>query len=200
MNVHPCRWLLLSAAAALVGCDSQVYTAVASSDGSVVILNRYTGDVRKIQGRSIVELRRAVDPVSQLKPFSNGYVPNQPITVSGAAKYRTGTMILRVSIGPNRVPKDDAAWFIWRLHLDSLRKAANLRIQFVDADGFRIAEHTVALSDLAQTVDPNGNVFNYSDQFEIPMSEEDFRAVNNWLVGWSGYWEPYVEPDKKPQS
>jgi len=189
--------IVLITCSLVAGCDSGAYTAVTGTDGTVVIVNRYTGSVRRVQGNSILELDGPGQPHRVLN-LSQAAIPKQPISVRGIARYRDENMVLRLRIEASPSPKDTKQWEAWRSHLMSLRATAQLNLNFVDSDGFRVATRPLQLSELEETVDSNRDLIGLSTQLEMPMSKQAFNAVNDWEVGWSGYWGDFEPIPPEP--
>ena len=97
-----CAGLLAILVCDLTGCDSGVYSATSEGDGTVVVVNRITGTILKVEGNKVVELHTTTVPpeVTPPKPedfhpvFARATIAQQPVIVSGRAKYRAGNMLL----------------------------------------------------------------------------------------------------------
>lgn len=182
-------WLSV-AIGVLAGCDGSVYSTTAAGDGSVMVVNRITGSVQKVQGYELVELQPsprpvATPPLSEHHPtFADASISKQPIRIGGMAKYRAGKMLLRISIAPSNVPATKEDWIAWRAHMISAQPTTTMHITFVDAQGFEVLPYDVSLAEMQQTVNEQAELIGYDAQLQIPLSDDDFRAVSGWAVGW----------------
>jgi len=202
MEIRLASWIVLVGSALVsAGCSGGVYSTVPAGDGSVFVVNRFTGAIQRVHGDEITEpgkqQRRASLPVSANPPdhrmaLREGTVMNQPIKVTGAAKYRDGKMLVRISVMQTAEPMSDAQLSQWRSHVLELRSTASLQLHFMDADGFEIMADTVALSSMTQNVDLDGKLYELEEQVALPMSAQDFEAISGWNIGWSGFWPAYT--------
>jgi hypothetical protein len=189
----------LLAAALSTGCGSGYYTAHTSGDGSTVILNSYTGNVQRVDKNgltTLTELGKAT-PTTTHKLPNNG-IAKQPLVLSGSAKFYSGQMLVRVVVSPDVAPKTPEDWTVWRNHIANTVITAGLDLNFTDIEGFHLFQKSVSLSEFTRTVGADNEPYEYDAQFAVPMSEDDYRSVNSWLVGWHGYWPTY-SPRQSPQ-
>ena len=74
---------------------------MAAGDGSVFVVNRFSGAIERVHGDEITEpgkqQPKAIRP-DHRPVLTDGPLLNQPIKVIGAAKYRDGKMLVRISV------------------------------------------------------------------------------------------------------
>jgi hypothetical protein len=185
----------------IVGCDGGVYSATSAGDGTVVVVNRLNRTIQRVQGNKVVELATtttlpevAPAKVEDYHPvLANTAITQQPVTVVGRAKYRTGNMFLMLTLRPENPTMKEEEWRAWRSHMAGARSVATLHITFDDADGFQVSSHVLSVAEMVGVVDNDGQVRQFEDQTRIPMSAEDYRAITGWEINWAG-WPPYVAP------
>jgi hypothetical protein len=197
MHTRLLNCLLLIAFAGIgVGCSDGLYSATATNDGNVIVVNRVTGEARSIRGDTAVDVRSPTSsPTSLHKPvLAAAAIPNQPLSVKGIAKYRDQNMLVRISIEPNKAAMSDDEWTAWRLHIFELKSTARLDLQFLDEDGFVVISEPLSLDSMTQRVDGKGNLDAMEEQVSIAMSPKAYEAVSAWTVGWSGFWPTYTPP------
>ncbi len=196
--------LILTLPFLLTACDGGVYSATPSSDGSVVVVNRITGDIRKVEGEGVIEVH-SVEPatlkantdVAARKTFLPVPVVQQPVTVRGLAKYRSGNMFVHLTLVPKDASMTDDEWFSWRLHTAAVKTSlATLSLTFQDSDGFEVASHSMRVGEMVSVVDEHGQVVELDGQIKLPVTKEDYDSVVGWDINWSG-WPPYFPPPKK---
>ena len=193
MRVH--FWLsIVTACYVLAGCDG-LYSAIPSKEGSVIVVNRFTGTVRRVDGERIIQVQEGHEaPTPEYKPsLTIATIPKQPILIDASVKYRDGMMIL-LHILPDATVKSDEDRSAWRNHLNEVRSSGSLNLEFIDRDGFLVVAHTISLSDLTQTVNFKGEPIGFETQVTIPISHGAYTEIASWQVGWAGWWPSYLPP------
>lgn len=192
------RWfVIVGSTLILAGCSGGVYSAVPAGDGSVFVVNRFTGAIQRVHGDELTEPGKPQPIVSRpdhRPTLIESSILSQPIKITGVAKYRDGKMLLRVFVTANKEPMSDAELPQWRSHVFELRSTASLQLHFMDADGFEVRTETVGLSSMTQSVDLDGKLSGLEEQLALPMSVQDFDAISSWNIGWSGFWPTYIAP------
>jgi hypothetical protein len=178
----------------VAGCDSGLYSATPSKEGSVIVINRLTGTVQRVDGEKLIELRESHElPTTEYKPsLSTATISRQPILIDANVKYRDGMMVL-LHIRPDTTIKSDAAWEAWRNHLNQVRSSGSLNLQFMDRDGFLVVAHDLSLTELTRIVDFKGEPISFQTQVTIPITRDAYTEITSWQVGWAGWW-PYSPP------
>lgn len=177
------------------GCSGDFYSATSTKDG-VIILNKLTGTVRQVKDDVLFDLPEGhiqpppISPQPHKPIFAPQGIPKQPFTIGASAKYRNA-MLLKLTIEPDDVPKTPDQWRAWREHLSAVRINSSLHLEFLDADGFIIDTHDVALLSLRQTVDLEGEIIGIEDQISVPMTAEEYSQVTHWQVGWAGFTKDF---------
>lgn len=190
---------LAAACFMLCACSEGLYSATAASNGQVVIVNRVTGDARGVRGDTVVPLQppQAAER-AQLRNFTPASIPNQPLLIRGSAKYRDGSMLVRIAVTPARATMSDAEWLAWRAHLMALKPTAGLNVQFTDGDSFEVTSQLLELSTTTRQVDFKGDTDALITQISIAVTPENYDAIRDWQVGWNGFWPDYFPPASPP--
>ncbi|QIM50757.1 hypothetical protein [Hydrogenophaga crocea] len=75
-------------------------------------------------------------------------------------------------------------------------------VQFTDADGFKVFEHLVKLSDLSRNVDNEGKAIGFETQFDEFMPIDAYKRVQGFTVRWNlitKMSQPAPEPREPPR-
>jgi hypothetical protein len=197
------RWWTLAflLCVAVSGCSNGVYSTTTAS-GTVVVVNRFTGAVQRVEGDKLVELH-AFDPESASSAPTTAPIyrpvlaamgiPKVPIQVTGLVKYRDGGIAMIVSVGPANLSMSDTEWQSWRDYMLRARPTASLNLEFEDKDGFVVVAHDVGLNEMRYIAGPSGDTIGYSVQLAIPVAWGDYTDITRWQVGWTS-WPVYIPP------
>lgn len=183
--------LVAMSALILAGCGDGIYSTSVTHDGTVIVVNKLTGSVQKVEGGSLIELRSAPKPANpNYRPtLADASIPKQPIRIVGVAKYRGGNMLVKLDVRPDKPALSPDEWNVWRKHIQECRQTdASLRLNFIDSDGFLVTLQQVPLNEMTRTVDAAGNLVALREQISIELPEDSYNAITGWGVGRSG-WE-----------
>jgi hypothetical protein len=199
---YRCRMTLRYAALILVclsgvtlaGCDAGIYAPAPASDGSVVVVNKFTGTVQKVVGEHTIDVTPrppAAAPKSHSLVLLPEPIPLQPVIVHGETEMRGENLLVRVSIVPSKSSLSDSEWADWRSHMLRARPTAGLTLQFWDLSGFVLLEKSIQLSTMQGGVNLKGEYESWYTQISIPVTQDTFGALDGWSVGWNG-WPAYT--------
>jgi len=187
------------------GCDG-VYTSTADGNGNVIVVNRFTGDARRIHGDIVSEVKPpSASAPSAANQGAVNHAPTlypqviftQPLEVHAMTRFREDKMFVRVSIEP-KTKLTDPEWETWRAHVSALQHGnAAISLQFTDNAGFNIANERVPLSSMIQEIGLDNKLANLDQQFSLPMTQATYDAIDGWNVTWDGYWPTYAPPPAK---
>jgi hypothetical protein len=178
----------------LAGCDAGIYAPAPASDGSVVVVNRFTGTVQKVVGEHTIDVTPR-PPASVPKSHELFLVPAsitlQPVIVQGETEMRGENLLVRVSVGPSKPSLSDSEWADWRSHMFRARPTAGISLEFWDLRGFVLLEKSIALSEMRGGVNSKGEYESWYTQISIPVTRDTYDALAGWSVGWNG-WPAYT--------
>jgi hypothetical protein len=179
----------------LTACDRGVFTTAETKDGTVVVVNTFSGTVQRVEGDTLVELRtkRPLANPAYKPTLPNASIPKQPISIEGAAKYRGEDMLLKIAIKPSKPTMSQAEWAAWRQHILECRTQARLNLQFVDQDDFVVLTHELNLNEMRELANSQGELVGLDTQLAIPVAADGYSAITGWLIGWGG-WPEYTPP------
>ena len=177
--------LMLLGAATLTGCLNQGEPYEVSKAGNqTFLLNKKTGEVKLIEGTTLVAVDLPDVPASSAAS-ARLWPDQQPSGVPGATvsirtKYRDGQMHYIVSAGPYDGP-------LGKAHTSSNHVAA-LILSFVDTDGFAVAAGIdLKLSEVSLVVNNEGNPDQLRWSGSKPMSAEAYAAAATVVLSWRGF-------------
>jgi hypothetical protein len=159
-------------------CDGGLYATAAGKDGSVIVVNRFTGVVQRVDGDTVVELRRKVPPANpDYRPtLATESIPKQPLAIRGIAKFKPDAMIVRITLEPKNMSMTKTEWPTWRSHIQECRSSGSINLEFQDRDGFVVASHELELKEMIQVANSEGEVAALEAQVTIPITKENFEV------------------------
>ena len=184
---------------AIAGCDASIYQPIATKDGSVVVVNKLTGNAAIIEDAHIVALtEHRQKPVAIVSPnLQQLTIPDVPVAISSRIKFRDTDLLLRVFVMPKE-KMSDPEWVRWRSYIHDARGTARITAEFEDADGFDVTTASISLSDMTKIVGADGEFASLEYQGSIPISETKYSDIASWSISWVGW--PTFTPieDKRP--
>lgn len=189
------RSLLIAAfsiqALTLTACGDGIYSTSVTHDGTVIVVNKLTGSVQKVEGNSLIELRtaRTLANPNYRPTLADASIPKQPVKIVGVAKYRDGNMLVRLDVRPNKATLTPDEWSVWRKHIEECHRTdASLRLNFIDSDGFLVIMQQVPLNEMTRAVDASGDLAALHKQISIELPPDSYNSITGWALGRSG-WE-----------
>ena len=73
---------------------------------------------------------------------------------------------------------------------DSRNRGGSLNFEFIDKDGFKVADHPVKLSEFTTIVGKNGEPIGLQHQYDEYFNLERYRQFSRMQVGWNLITEP----------
>jgi hypothetical protein len=173
--------------AALSGCDSSVYTATKRDDGTVIILNRLTGDVRLLTDQTMTHIKSESEIAEHKPALADDAIPLKPVNVHVHVEYRDGKMLVRSEITPPDKEKYSASdWERWREFMESSKQmSSEVTVHFADSDHFTVAEMGLSASDLHKIVGEDGKVHAYGSEKAVSISPRSYSAISEFRLGWN---------------
>lgn len=81
---------------------------------------------------------------------------------------------------------------------DPTNKTGSLNFEFLDKDGFKVASHSVAVSEFTTVVGKSGESTGLRHQYDEYLDLERYRQFVRLQVGWNLVTEPAVNAAAKP--
>jgi len=79
------------------------------------------------------------------------------------------------------------------------RPNATFTIEFLDASGFRMFEHTVRVASMARVIDDSGARVGLSWQGTESLSSDLYRSAALWQIKWGGFPNGFEPPVEQPK-
>lgn len=173
----------------LSGCSKGPYATTALRDGTVLVVNTYTGSVERIADGAMEDLHeRKPDSSASYRPALTPFViPTQPFRLTGRARYLSDSMAVIIQLLPSAKPKTVADWTQWRSHLTECRSTGKLVLEFTDRDGFTLVSETVSLNDMNRLVDSNDELAGVEAQVSVSVGSDLYTQISGWDVRWAGF-------------
>ena len=178
---------LLSTMVILCSCDSERYEIVQSNSGTLIRLDRKTGEVAIISGNKLVLAKTPDETAAEEadaqkragaleSPRVWPIVEVKQIGVTSAdltTAWRSGRMLYRFQVTP--VPKGYE-------RMSSL--VAPFTLKFYDMGGFELLSVDLNYSDLTGVADSTGERVGLSANSSTDCSQSSYESVAYWNLSW----------------
>jgi hypothetical protein len=173
--------------ASLSGCDSSVYVATKRDDGTVLILNRLTGDVRLLTDQTMTHVKSESEIAEHKPELADDTIPLKPVNVNVHVEYRDGKMLVRSEISPpNRERYSAPDWQKWQDFMESSKQmSSEVTVRFADSDHFTVAEMSLSASELHKIVGEDGKIHAYGSEKAVSISPRSYSAISEFHLGWN---------------
>lgn len=194
--------LFIAAVVACSGCErieSSIkaingrYSAVASADSTIYVVDKETGKVFQTKDEKLVELQRVSLTERQqstaVKEFPPTVPSGYPFRVTPKIEFRGSKLYYQISVEPMKgtpSPTRNGSKK-WYETFNELRKEGGnaLTLQLHDENGFQIMEIVHPISKLMQLVDTSGTTGGYSGQGNIPVTYDEYNIIEGCSISWN---------------
>lgn len=150
-------------------------------NGSALRVDRFTGEVARIENGEVSILRVASEdksPPTPLRTWPQIQVPTLQTGARLATRWRNGQIGIRLKIAPYSAR-------IKAAHANYCCESWNL--DFEDADGFTVFTHQVSVRSMTTIMGADNEVDSLEFKDSLPLSRYDYNRITGVNVGWAGW-------------
>jgi hypothetical protein len=174
--------MLIVVAAAFLGWMFR-YELRQDTDGSMVRMNRFTGEVAKLVGAQLVIAqppRQANHAPTGLHRWDAIHIPSLgDLQIQTSTAWRDGAMLHIQQVTPYGDLVEKA--------IQDLSSAATLTVMFEDEHGFELASIDFPVRGATRLVDPKTGYSGLERKGSVNMTYETYSTIRSVNVRWSGF-------------